>query len=229
METIIDTINVTFANEHRNDVNRFNDNTIYDNRYNDSRCNGDEYRPNASNVCEDGIKIPNANVAMIFRFKFTQEFMDKLYIFSKIHQYDERKDFKEAWKLWVEENEEEVDAERRRITSLGYEGDVMDKMFKSARYYFRKKTDEKKEPKQRRKYISVSHELLESMDNHIISNIMNEDYQPKNGFVLFCHENEDILKSSISQMLQQGFNDSGLIQEKIKKTYKNRYFMLSKK
>ena len=67
------------------------------------------------------------------------------------------------------------------------------------------------------------------MDNHIISNIMKEDYQPKNGFVLFCHENEDILKSSINKMLQQGFSDSVMIQEKIKKTYKNRYFIFSKK
>lgn len=225
METIINT-NVNFTSKSIDDINSINDNDVYDNR-------SDRVRSMVS-VCikkledrTDEIQLPNA--VMIFRFKFTQDFMDKLYIFSKIHQYDERKDFKEAWELWVEENEEEVNAEKRRITSLGYDGDVMDKMFKSARYYFRKKTDEKKAPKERRKYISVSHDLLEAMDNHISRNIMNEDYQPKNGFILFCRENEEILKSSINQMLQQGLNDSALIQEKIKKTYKNRHFIISKK
>lgn len=223
MEAILNTTNVDVVDNSSNDINKSNNNNVYDNRCDEFRSIEFERRdPNDSEL-----QLPN-NV-IIFRFKFTQEFMDKLYIFSKIHQYDERKDFKEAWALWVEENAEEVNAERRRITSLGYDGDVMDKMFKSARYYFRKKIDEKKAPKERRKYISVSHELLEAMDNHIMLNIMKEEYQPKNGFILFCHENEEILKSSINIMLQQGFNDSSLIQDKIKKTYKNRYFIISKK
>ncbi len=37
-----------------------------------------------------------SNSINIFRFKFTQEFMSELYKFSKIHQYDHRKDFKEV-------------------------------------------------------------------------------------------------------------------------------------
>jgi hypothetical protein len=163
---------------------------------------------------------------VIYRYKFTQEFMDELYKFSKIHQYDERKDFKEAWKTWLEDNEELVNTESRRVYNLGYDGDVLDKMFKSARYYFRKKTDEKKEPKERRKYITIGHELLDAMDKYILSNISN---QPKNGFILFCRENEDLLKSSINVMLEKGVNDSDVIQDKIKKTYKHRYFILTKK
>ena len=75
----------------------------------------------------------------IFRFKFTDEFMEDLYKFSKIHQYDHRKEFKEAWLLWIDDNAELVSDEIERLTRLNYEGDVIDKMFKSARYYFRKK------------------------------------------------------------------------------------------
>jgi hypothetical protein len=37
----------------------------------------------------------------IFRFKFKDEFTGELYKFAKIHQYDHRKDFKEAWKKWA--------------------------------------------------------------------------------------------------------------------------------
>ena len=68
----------------------------------------------------------------IFRYKFTQEFMDELYQFSKIHQYDDRHGFKEAWTEWVEINEDTINAEIRRINELGYNGDIVDKMFKRA-------------------------------------------------------------------------------------------------
>ena len=112
--------------------------------------------------------------------------MEELYEFSKIQQYDERKDFKEAWKIWIEENEDIINQETLRLDNLGYKGNVIDKMFKSARYYFRNKSTDKKEPKQRRQYISVTRELLNAMDNHIEKNMFNEDYQPKTGFILFC-------------------------------------------
>ena len=164
---------------------------------------------------------------VIYRFKFTEDFMQELYKFSKIHQYDERKDFKEAWKLWTEENQDIIDEETTRLTNLGYDGDIIDKMFKSARYYFRKKSTQKKEPRQRRQYISVSRELLDAMDNHIEENIYNDDYQPKTGFISFCKANEKILKETISKIFEQGVKDSSLIEDKIKKTYKNRYFMLT--
>ena len=167
--------------------------------------------------------LPN----VIYRFKLTEDFMEELYKFSKIHQYDERKDFKEAWKLWTEENQDIIDEETTRLNNLGYDGDALDKMFKSTRYYFRKKSTEKKEPKQRRQYISVTRELLDAMDCHIEENIFNDDYQPKTGFISFCKMNEKILKESITKIFEQGVKDSGLIEDKIKKTYKNRYFIMT--
>ena len=167
--------------------------------------------------------------SVIYRYKFTEEFMEELYKFSKIHQYDDRKDFKEAWKVWTEDNEQLIDVEMRRLLNLGYEGDVLTKMFKSARYYFRKKSPEKKVPKQRRPYISVNRELLNAMDHHIEEKIYKSDYQPKTGFIEFCKENEAILKETITKIFEQGIKDSNLIEDKIKKTYKNRYFMLTNK
>ena len=76
----------------------------------------------------------------IFRYKFSDEFTGPLYQFSKIHQYDHRKDFKEAWNIWIEENDDLVNKEAKRLSELDYKGDIIDKMFKSARYYFRKKS-----------------------------------------------------------------------------------------
>ena len=162
----------------------------------------------------------------IFRFKFTEEFMKELYQFSKIHQYDHRKDFKEAWLLWLDENMDLVRTEIERLIQLGYEGDVIDKMFKSARYYFRKKSTAKVVPKQRRQYISVNHNVLEAMDEHIKKNRKDSDYQPKNGFISFCKDNEIILKECIKTIMDNNIQDVELIENKLKKTYKNRYFML---
>ena len=176
-------------------------------------------------IRKDDTIVPNLNT--IYRYKFTENFMEELYEFSKIHQYDARKDFKEAWKIWIEENEDIINNETLRLDNLGYKGNVIDKMFKSARYYFRNKSTDKKEPKQRRQYISVTRELLNAMDNHIEKNMYNEDYQPKTGFILFCKSNEAILRETLANVVEQGINDSELIQDKIKKTYKNRYFILT--
>ena len=165
----------------------------------------------------------------IYRYKFTQEFMDELYQFSKIHQYDDRIGFKEAWLLWVENNIQIVDTEVSRLTNIGYHGDILDKMFKSARYYFRKKGTKKKEPCERRSYISVQKELLDAMDSHIAENIFKNDYKPSDGFTDFCNSNKNILNNGIVNLVEQGMKEVDLIKDKIKKTYKNRYFMAMKK
>lgn len=165
---------------------------------------------------------------LIYRYKFTQEFMEELYEFSKIHQYDDRKDFKEAWEIWIDENREMIKIEESRLKSIGYCGNVIEKMFKSARYYFRKKSTFKKEAKQRRMYISINKELLKVMDKHISNNVQNADFKPKIAFIQFCKENETILKEEINNILEKGVNDYDLIEEKIKKTYKNRFYLFNK-
>lgn len=179
-------------------------------------------------IATDKAYPDNNQTINIFRYKFSQDFVDELYKFSKIHQYDARTDFKEAWNIWIDENEELVHLEMRRLINLGYDGDILDKMFKSARYYFRKKSTEKKEPVKRRDYICVSKKLLESMDEHIQKNIDNEDYKPSDGFDDYCKKNEEVLKHEVSLLVKNGFIDSTEIKNKIKKTYKNRYFILIK-
>ena len=179
---------------------------------------------------EDPVEEKNTKInAPIFRFKFTEEFMEELYKFAKIHQYDHRKDFKEAWNIWLEENEDIVQEEADRMHYLRYDGDVLDKMFKSARYYFRKKSPVKIEPKQRRQYIGVSHELLEAMDTHIRTNIHSNDYQPKTGFINFYEANKRLIVQTFKSFFEQNIKDGVFIQTKLKKTYKNRYFMLTNK
>lgn len=175
---------------------------------------------NTSQCVNDEININ------IYRYKFIEEFTGELYKFSKIHQYDHRKDFKEAWNIWVDDNQCLVDEEVRRLSNLGYDGNILDKMFKSARYYFRKKSTEKKEPQKRRVYIGVEKDLLEAMDKHIIQNVNNKDYKPSDGFSIFCKENLEILQEEVNRLCKCGLTNHIEIKDKIKKTYKNRYFML---
>ena len=169
------------------------------------------------------------NENKIFRFKFTDDFANELYAFSKIHQHDDRVTFKEAWEIWTKEKSEMVDEEISCLSTVGYQGDILEKMFKSARYYFRKKPSNKKEPAKRRPYINVSKELLLSMDEHINTHLNDNDYKPKNGFDDFCTSNIDILKEGIAKICKDGITDPALIHEKMKKTYKNRYFMITNK
>lgn len=196
-------------------------------------------RTSASGFCEPtranenkstDFETNNDFVVNIYRYKFTEEFMTELFTFSKIHQYDHRKDFKEAWNIWTEENNEMISYEIRRLNNLGYDGDILDKMFKSARYYFRKKCVEKKQPVERRNYVSVQRDLLEAMDTHITSSIKeNSNYKPSDGFMDFCKTNMDVLKKSVEELCKQGLSDSDEVKQKIKKTYKNRYFILTNK
>jgi len=209
-------------------------NIIYNN-FDDSRIDGTR----SSRIDEDAISREssfknntngNQLPINIYRYKFTQDFMDELYKFSKIHQYDDRKGFKEAWEYWVEENDELVQEEMERLENLNYDGDILDKMFKSARYYFRKKSTKKAEPKDRRQYLSMQKDLLDAMDEHICTNMKEDGYKPSDGFTNFCASSVDLLQEEVTRLVvEHGVNDVNLIKDKIKKTYKNRYFIVVSK
>lgn len=166
------------------------------------------------------------NSHQIYRYKFQPNIIDLLTKFSKTHQYDPKKIYKEAWETFVEENSEELGREVIRLTELGYDGDCFDKMYKSARYYFRKKKLSKIEPKKRRKYIACDRDVLDAMDDHINQNIQSEDYKPSDGYDNFVNSNQQLILLEINRMIDNGLNDNNAIAKKIKKTYKNRYFQI---
>ena len=67
------------------------------------------------------------------------------------------------------------------------------------------------------------------MDKHIKNNINNRDYKPSDGFDDFCKEYIDVVKEEVSILCKSSFTDSKEIKNKIKKTYKNRYFLFISK
>lgn len=205
-----------------NDINLCNHYDRTDNDRIDSRADP------ASSTLDDN-KINDKFNVNIYRYKFTEEFTSELFKFSKIHQYDERKAFKEAWNIWIEDNEIIVNEEFKRLRELSYDGDIFDKMFKSARYYFRKKSTEKKEPMKRRIYMGSHKDLLDAMDDHIRCSILTGDFKPSHGFDEFCKQNLSLLKEEITLLSRAGLTDANEIKLKIKKTYKNRYFLVINK
>jgi len=184
----------------------------------------DETKTDTNKSTSENIIARNVNVT-IYRYTFTETFTDELFKFSKIHQYDERKAFKEAWNIWMEDNDYIVNEEYRRLKEIGYSGDIFDKMFKSARYYFRKKSTEKKESSIRRRYVGSQKCLLDAMDEYINCNIKSGHLKPSEGFDEFCKQNIQLLKEEINVLKNNGLTDSNEIKGKIKKTFKNRYFV----
>lgn len=211
-----------FINNVNNDIHNIRrDDYCCDDKFSDTKKNKDMVFDN-----DDNSKDINVN---IYRYKFHDEFTDELFKFSKIHQYDHRKDFKDAWVIWMEENDDIINEEIRRLKNLGYDGSVTDKMFKSARYYFRKKSTEKKAPSERREYVGTTKALLEAMDKHIKSEINNVGYKPSDGFEEFCKKNIDVLNEEVKFLCKNGIKNSVEIKNKVKKTYKNRYFIITTK
>jgi hypothetical protein len=165
----------------------------------------------------------------IFRFKFTDDVASAIVQFAKIHQYDDRKTYKEMWKQWCEDNDEIISREITRLNNLGYDGDVHDKMFKAGRYYFRKKDlSDHKTPRPRRNYISMSGDILTAMDTHIKENITKHKFTPATAYDDFCDTNKNMLLDEIKRIFNTGPLTKDDVSNKIKKTYKNRYFIVSR-
>lgn len=164
-----------------------------------------------------------------FRFKFEQSIMDMLLEFGKVHQYDDRHTYKEEWKKWCEEHHEELAREERRLTSLGYQGDINEKLFKSGRYYFRKKSAVVAEPVTRRKYVGLNREVLSAMDTYITDEVIPTKTAPADAYKCFCEKSIDVLKIEIESLVESHNMNAQEISSKLKKTFKNRYFQLIKK
>ena len=166
----------------------------------------------------------------IYRFKLANDVVSAITVFAKIHQYDSKQDYKKFWGGWCEENIDLVNMECDRLTDIGYDGDVLDKMYKAGRYYFRKKQlTTVVDPKQRRTYINMNPTVIDSMDAHIKISAFNETFTPANGYDWFCEKHSDILHAEIRRLVVDDVNiTSGDIISKIKKTYKNRYFIYNK-
>ena len=173
----------------------------------------------------------------VFRFNLENETRELLEDFCKLHAGESREDYKHSWNLWTRSNLEILEKETIRLNELGYDGDVEEKMFKAAKYYFGKKckgenVDRESERERekcndnKRNYVCVSHELIIAMDEHIKNNVLNTIKRPADGYSDFEKTNPLLIAAEINCLMKLDDNYSkDFISKKIKKTYKNRYYI----
>lgn len=171
-----------------------------------------------------------ATQSQIFRYKFSEQIHCLIGEFSSIHKFDEPIQFREEWDLFVIENKEQLEREKNRLVSLGYDKNVDEKMYKSARYYFKNKPTAKKEPKKRRKYVTIDKTFLGQMDKHINEIAFVQDLKPAHAYNNFI--SDDKYSSKMDEIVQDLMDENDLeeaeVEKKICKTYKNRYFIQQK-
>ena len=168
----------------------------------------------------------------IFRFKLSDEIMMAISDFARIHRYDTKDDFKDAWGVWAGENAHLISAEQERLSAMGFDGDLNKKMYVSARYYFKNKTDVEEAPKKRRKYVTIDKSYIKLIDGYINEAIANGDesvYKPANCFQDFIQSNEEQTTMLVRALMDDDSLENTEIIAKIKKTFKNRYFVLTNK
>ena len=169
------------------------------------------------------------------RFLFSDDVTDILMDFTRTHQYDERKMYKEAWQnlLKNEAIMSTLNIEIEKIQQNGYVGDVLDKMFKSTRYYYRKKLIKEssqievaKSP--RKEYETMNNSILEDMDRHIKQEIASQ-MQPVTNYetlVSRAAPAKSFEKYYIEHKNGNLNQQEDVDKEKLKKTYKNRFYKI---
>jgi hypothetical protein len=260
-----------------NNSNNGNKNTDNGNNGNNSK-NTDNGNNGNKNTDNNGNNGNNGN-KRVLRFEFSNALIKSVMAFTTVHQYDDRKTYKEAWAQWLAHDEIATifKADVERLTNLGYKGDVADKLFKSGRYYFRTReptvphTPPSSAPRTPndangarrgsgpkalnalnqgslhadpkplgvrgalvapRKYVTMGRELLRAMDDHIERGLRTNDaYTPAIGFSDFfrTHASSDLLKTEVGNLIRHYEtvpNPAKKLHAKLKKTYKNRYFMM---
>jgi hypothetical protein len=170
-----------------------------------------------------------------FHFSFTEEIAEKFAYFATLHRFEDRKSFKENWTKWIQEEDiaELIEREKAILEQNGYVGDTIDKMFKSVRYYYRKKPMTPKEPKQRKPYVALPADILAKMDNHIIevivANTNPETKQciisPAKAYEAYLKKEAEAKQNADEQVQQVQVQMDDADKDKYKKTYKNRFFI----
>jgi hypothetical protein len=181
----------------------------------------------------------------IFRYSMSHIMTEEVFAFSKTHQFDDRHQFKESWEKWIiqEDIRQIFDQEIELMCEKGYKGDIITKIFKSARYYYRKRESLEIQPETspRKEYSRLSKTFLQSIDSFIEDQANSQEKKtkksaaPANIFNEYCIQNQDILRMEIASIVSN-YNkinnepiDAYEIEEKIKKTFKNREYNIRKR
>jgi len=92
-----------------------------------------------------------------------------------------------------------------------------------------KNKNDEKTPQKKRNYISMLQTTLDAMDEHLKKQLeTNDNFSPASGFNNFCANFTTIIRTEVNRMVTENEMKTTDISDKIKKTYKNRYYMITR-
>ena len=162
------------------------------------------------------------------RFNISKEMSEILHSFHEENKDLGKSEYKKQFIPWIIDIAVRFVKEERTLVNAGFNGDIIQKMFISVRYYLSKKKNDKPEPKERRAYVHIDKQILEAMDNHIQCSKDSSNFTPAKGYKEFYEQNEQELIIEKNRLKTSTELTDKEIEFKIKKTYKNRYFILCK-
>jgi hypothetical protein len=74
----------------------------------------------------------------------------------------------------------------------------------------------------------MSSDVLDAMDTHIGLSINNDDFSPASGYIHFCVNHVALLETEIRRLCSETTIKTNEMIDKVKKTYKNRYFIITR-
>jgi len=192
---------------------------------------------------------------------FSEEFSKVLHEFSKEHYEETLKQFRQSWQNWISTDDIQMkmktEIERMRTKNfIGSDEEITQKIYTSARFYYRKKEkrakklatdlkeqDSKHKPKPK-PYIGFSKEFIQIMDNEIKDKILqeadiNDTIKPtikinqKKAFQIFtsAHINEISEEFGKLKIKYDELDEKFIAKEianKLKKAYQNRFYSICK-
>ena len=187
----------------------------------------------------------------VHRFDFSEEMTEELESFTNLHQYDDRKIFKDAWKEWITEQtvQDKIQEEKDRLQNLGFKGDILDKMFKSVRYYHLKKNTNNNQDNKNQETNNndknknksrFSKPFLQTIDTFILEeiqkSILNTNKNPtkivtlqqSNVYLQYCKTQQSDIYQELVLLKHTYGSINPEIENKLKKTFKNRFFKIIK-
>ena len=189
---------------------------------------------------------------------FSEEFSNELHKFSKDHYEEPLKTFRESWQTWISNNDIHTkmrrEIERMRTNNFtGTDEEITQKIYTSARFYYRKKEKrakklasdlKEKQEQQSKPYIGFSKEFIQLMDNEIKDKILQKantyeivkdtiKMNQKQAFHTFTSAHVTNISTEFGKLkikydaLEEHFVAKE-IAHKLKKAYQNRFYSICK-
>lgn len=197
--------------------------------------------------------LTNINMKLcMMKHIFSEEFSNVLHEFSKEHHREQIKTFRESWKTWISNDDIQIkikeEMEKMRKSNVMWtDGEIMQKIYTSARFYYRKKekqtnktnekTNEKKQPKP---YIGFTKDFIKLIDNNIKEHVLQKTetettvtLDQKQIFHKFALEHTEEINEELGK-LKQKYDEMNAtfephdIAAKCKKVFTNRFYLTSK-